>query len=134
MAWGTKGTSTALTLGASYSIVQESAADLEISLNPGEICQIILDVDFQTSPTENADIIISRSVDGTEFESNGEAQREIILSTNREVDDPAERSLIISGCHTFRVAGRVRNTDDTAGGTDTGTTLTVHYRKDGVSI
>lgn len=134
MAWGTKGTSTALTLGASYSTVQESAADLEISLNPGEICQVILDVDFQGTPTENADIIISKSVDGTEYESDGEAQREIILAANRETDDPAERSLTIMGCHTFRIRGRVRDTDDTAGGTDTSTTLTVHYRKDGVSI
>lgn len=134
MVWGTKGTSAPLTLGAGYSIIQESAADLEISLNPGESCQLIFDVDFQASPTEDADIVINKSVDGTEFESDGESDRYIMQAANRETDDPAELSVTITGCHTFRIKGRVRDTDDTAGGDDTGSTLTVHYRKDGISI
>lgn len=134
MAWGTKGTSTALTLGAAYATVQESAADLEISLNPGEGCLVILDVDFQTTPTEDGDILIQRSVDGTEFESDGEAERHIISVANRETDDPAERSIWVDSCHTFRIRGRVRDTDDSAGGTDTTSTLTVHYRKNGISV
>jgi len=134
MAWGTKGTSTALTLGATYGTVQESAADKEWTLNPGELAQLIFDADFQTTPTENADIIIQKTVDGTEYESDGEAHRIIIEAANRETDDPAERSISITGCYGFRVRARVRDTDDTAGGTDTGTTLTVHYRLDGVSV
>lgn len=134
MAWGSKGTTSALTLGSSYSTVQESAADKEISLNPGESCSIILDVDFQSTPTEDADIIIVKSVDGTEYESDGEAERHIISVANRETDDPAERHLFVSDCHTFKVRARVRDTDDTAGGDDTSSTLTVHYRLDGISL
>lgn len=134
MAWATKGTTTALTLGSSYGTVQESAADKEWTLNPGEIAHLILDVDFQASPTEDADIIIQKTVDGTEYESDGEAERLIISAGNRETDDPAERSITISGVYGFRIRGRVRDTDDTAGGTDTSSTLTVHYRLDGVSV
>lgn len=134
MAWGTKGTSTALTLTGSYQTVQESAADLEITLNPGELCQLILDVDFQTTPTENADILIQKSVDGTEWESDGEADRYIIEAANRETDDPAERSISVAGVYAIRFRARVRDTDDTAGGTDTTSTLTVHYRNDGVNV
>ena len=134
MAWGSKGTTSALTLDGNYDTVQESAADKEWTLNPGELAQIILDVDFQASPTENADIIIQKTVDGTEYESDGEADRYIIEAANRETDDPAERSISIAGCFGFRIRARVRDTDDTAGGGDTSTTLTVHYRLDGVSV
>lgn len=133
MAWGSKSTSTALTLTSSYQTVQESAADMEISLNPGESCIVILDADFETTPTEDCDVLIQRSVDGTEYESDGEAERHIISVANRESDDPAERAVWVNECHTFRVRARTRDTDDTAGGDDAASTLTVHYRKDGIS-
>lgn len=133
MAWATKGTSTALTLTGSYQTVQESAVDLEISLNPGEGAIVIFDVDFQTTPTEDCDLLIVKSVDGTEYETDGEAKRHIIEVANRESDDPAERSAWVTDCHTFEIRARVRNTDDTAGGTDTSSTLTVHYRLNGIS-
>ena len=134
MAWASKGTTSALTLTGSYGTVQESAADKEWTLNPGELATLILDVDFQTTPTENADVIIVRSVDGTEYESDGEAERNIVLAANRETDDPAERHVVVAGCYGFKVRARVRDTDDTAGGDDTLSTLTVHYRLDGVSL
>ena len=133
MAWGTKGTSTALTLTGTYQTVQESAADLEITLNPGEGCSVIFDVDFETTPTEDCDVIIVKSPDGTEYESDGEAERHIIEVANRESDDPAERHVWITDCHTFKIDARVRDTDDTAGGDDTASTLTVHYRLNGIS-
>lgn len=133
MAWGTKGTSTALTLTGSYQTVQESAVDMELSLNPGEGAIVIFDADFQTTPTEDADILIVKSVDGTEYETDGEAQRSIIEVANRESDDPAERAVWVTDCHTFKIRARVRDTDDTAGGGDTTSTLTVHYRLNGIS-
>lgn len=133
MAWGTKTASTALTLTGSYQTVQESAADMEIALNPGEGCAVIIDVDFQATPTEDADVLIQKSVDGTEYETDGEAERHIVSVSNREVDDPAERFVWVTDCHTFRVRGRVRDTDDTAGGDDTTSTLTIHYRVNGIS-
>lgn len=134
MAWAAKGTSTALTLTGTYQIIQESAVDKEWTLNPGELAQLIFDVDFQTTPTENVDIIVETTVDGTEYESQGEANRYIIEAANRETDDPAERSISVAGVYGFRVSARVRDTDDSAGGDDTTTTLTVHYRLDGVNI
>lgn len=134
MAWGTKGASTELTLTGSYQTVQESAVDLEISLNPGELVQLMFDFDPQATPTENCDILVVKSVDGTTWESDGEADRYIIECTNRESDDPAILSREYAGVHTLRVRARVRDTDDTAGGTDTTSSLQVHYRLDGVSV
>lgn len=129
MGWGTKGTSDALTLDGSYDDILESASPLEITLSSyGDVCQIILDVDFQGTPTEDCDVVILRSVDGTEYETVGEGERHIISVANRETDDPAERSVWVDECYSFMVYARVRDTDDTAGGDDTGTTLTVHYR------
>lgn len=134
MSWGSKAATTALTLTSSYQTVQESAADKEWTLNPGEVATLILDVDLQATPTEDADIIVVRSVDGTEYESDGEAEQHVLGVSNRESDDPVERHIVVAGCHTFKVRARTRDTDDTAGGDDSGTTLTVHYRLDGVSL
>lgn len=133
MAWDSIGTSTALTLTGSYQTVQESAVDLEIELNPGEGFSVILDVDFQTTPTEDCDFLIVKSPDGSEYETDGEAERGIIEVANRESDDPAKRHIWITDCRFFQIRARVRNTDDTAGGTDTTTTLTVHYAGNGIS-
>lgn len=134
MAWGSLLSSTQLTLGASYSTVQRSAADWEITLNPGEIAQVVFDFNPQASATENCDIIIPLTADGTLYESDGEAQREIIEFDNPESDDPAVKSVTIAGVYGFKVRARVRDTDDTAGGTDTTSTLDVDIRVDGVSI
>ncbi len=134
MSWGSTTASTALTLTGSYQTVQESAADLTLALNPGESASLMLDADFQGTPTEDVDILIVKSPDGTEWESDGEAERLIISVANRETDDPAERHVLVSGCHTFKIRARVRDTDDSAGGTDTTSTLTVHHAVDGISI
>ena len=133
MAWGSLESATQLSLGSSYSTVQKDAADWEVTLNPGELAQIILDFNPQASATENCDIIISTTADGTTYESDGEAARYIIEYDNRESDDPAIRSIEISGVYGFRIRARVRDTDDTAGGGDTGSTLDVDIRKDGVN-
>lgn len=134
MAWGTLLSSTQLTLNGSYQTVQRSAADWEVTLNPGELAQVVLDFNPQATPTENCDIIISRTADGTTYESDGEALRYIIEAVNAESDDPAIRSVEIVGCYGFKVRARVRDTDDTVGGDDTTSTLDVDIRLDGVSI
>lgn len=134
MAWGSLESSTQLSLTGSYQTVQRSAADWEVTLNPGELAQVILDYNPEATPSENCDVIISRSADGTVWESDGEALREIIQYSNAEGDDPAIRSIEIAGCYAFRVRARLRDTDDTAGGDDSGSTLDVDVRKDGVSI
>lgn len=134
MAWGSLESSTQLSLTGSYQTVQRSAADWELTLNPGEIAQVVFDYNPESTPSENCDIIIQMTPDGTIYESDGEAQRYIIEYANAESDDPAIRSVTISGVYGFRIRARLRDTDDTAGGDDTGSTLDVDVRKDGVSI
>ncbi len=134
MAWGSLESSTQLSLTGSYQTVQRSAADWEVTLNPGELAQVVFDFNPEATPTENCDIIIQRTADGTLYESDGEALREIIEYDNSESDDPAVRSVTIAGVYGFRVRARLRDTDDTAGGDDSGSTLDVDVRKDGVSL
>ena len=134
MAWGSLESSTQLSLTGSYQTVQRSAADWEVTLNPGEIAQVVFDYNPEATPTENCDIIIQMTADGTLYESDGEAQRLIIEYDNAESDDPAVRSVTIAGVYGFQIRARLRDTDDTAGGDDSGSTLDVDVRKDGVSI
>lgn len=134
MAWAALESATQLTLTGSYQTIQRSAADWEVTLDPGEIAQLMFDFNPQASATENCDIIIQLTPDGTIYESDGEAQRYIIEYNNSESDDPAKRSVTIAGVYGFQIRARVRDTDDTAGGDDTSSTLDVDIRKDGVSI
>lgn len=134
MAWGTLLSSTQLSLTGSYQTVQRSAADWELTLNPGELAQVVLDYNPEATPTENCDIIISRTADGTVYESDGEALRYIMSYSNAESDDPAIRSIELVGVYGFKVRARLRDTDDTAGGDDSGSTLDVDVRLDGVSV
>lgn len=134
MAWGSLLSSTQLALTSSYQTVQRSAADWEITLNPGEIAQVFFDYNPEATPSEDCDIIIQLTADGSLYESNGEAQRHIIEYSNVESDDPAIRSVTIAGVYGFKISARLRDTDDTVGGDDTGSTLDVDIRLDGVSI
>lgn len=134
MAWGTLLESTQLALTGTYQTVQRSAADWELTLNPGELAQVVLDYNPEATPTENLDVIISRSADGTKYESDGEALRYIMSYANAESDDPAIRSIELTGIYGFKVRARLRDTDDTVGGDDSGSTLDVDVRLDGVSV
>lgn len=134
MAWGTLLSSTQLALTGTYQTVQRSAADWELTLNPGELAQVVFDYNPESTPTENCDIIISRTADGTLYESDGEALRYILSYANAESDDPVVRSIELVGVYGFKVRARLRDTDDTAGGDDTGSTLDIDVKLDGVSV
>lgn len=136
MAWGTLESSTQLALTGTYQTVQNpgDTGDWELTLNPGELATIMFDYNPEATPSENCDIIICATADGTLYESDGEAQREIIEFDNSENDDPAARGRTIAGEYGFIIRARLRDTDDTAGGDDIGSTLDVDIRKDGVSI
>lgn len=132
MAWGSVGTSDSLNLSSSFQTVQESASDLSISLNPGESAHVQLDYNPQdASPTENCLAVISASPDGgSNFDSDEHAlYAEVLLNS----EDPARRSLIVSGVHTFRIRAKLIDADGSDGGDDTAT-LTVRYRKNGISL
>ena len=131
MAWGSVTASTQLSLTGSYQIVQQGGGDFEVTLNPGEIAQVVFDYDVDnTTPGEDCDIIIQKTADGTLYESESEAMRIIISYAN---EDPAKKSITIAGVWGFQIQARLRDPDDTPGGDDTAT-LDVDVRKDGVSI
>lgn len=92
MAWGSLESATQLSLSGTYATVQRSAADWEVTLNPGEIAQVMLDFNPQSTPTENCDIIISRTADGTTYESDGEALRYIIEAAKSSAQPTTRRS------------------------------------------
>lgn len=136
MAWNTAVSGSQLTLTGTYVTVKDSGGvnDLVITLSPGETADVSLKFTPQTTPTENCDVVIIKSGDGVEFESPGEAQREIIEYSNREADAVPIRLVQVYGVQKFKIMARVRNTDDTAGGTDTASKLDVTVTTDGINI
>lgn len=136
MAWGSLLSATQHDLdGASaYETIQRSAADWEITLNPGELAQVVITYTAEATPTEDLDVIIPKTADGTTYESDGEAERHILLLANSEADDPVIRSVTVVGVYGFQVRVRLRDTDDSAGGDDVGSFADVDIRVDGVSI
>lgn len=133
MAWSDQ-SSTQLTLDGDYAIVQRSAADWEISLNPGELVTVSFDFDYTIVTSDDdgdLDIVIEKSPDGgTTWETESKGQRIIMDS----VDDPDVEEHAIAGCRTVRIKARLRDPDDTVwSGSDTAT-LDVVVGFDGVSI
>ena len=125
MAWSASTTSDSLTLTSSWQTVQESSADMEITLNSRETAVVMLKYDPQASPTDTLEVAFPVSVDdGTEWESDAHAlQVEMDNGT-----DPGSKKVEISGCETFRIRARL------TGSTDTTSTLVVKYQTDGVSV
>lgn len=131
MAWGSLESSTQLALSGSWQTVQRSAADWEVTLNPGELAQVVLDYNPQATPTEYLHVIISRTADGALYESDDVAPMRYVI---RNDDDPGVLTIQVAGCYGFKVMAALFDTDGTAGGDDTGSTLDVDIRKDGVSV
>jgi len=122
MAWASVETSDALTLSGSYQTVQKSTADWVQNLNPGESCVVTLKFDPQTTPTENVLVgFYSSPDDGTTYDSDDSPFMAVLLENG---SDPNTRSLTVRGMEQFRLRAKLLNTDGTAGGTDTGSTLT----------
>jgi len=131
MAWGSLGSSDSLTLSGSWQTVQQSSSDWEITLNPGEMAQVVLDYNPQSTPTEYCHVIIARTADGTLYESEDVAPMEYVIAND---DDPGVLSVEVAGCYGFIVRAALFDTDGTAGGSDTGSTLNVDVRLNGVSL
>ncbi len=136
MAWSSATTSDTLTLTGSYQTVQLSAADMVITLNPGETANIMLKFAPQATPTENCDVAILTSGDGTTYDVPSEVTRHILSYQDRDGNTLTTviRNVEVAGVQKIKIQARVRDTDDTIGGTDTTSTLVVSYTTDGVSI
>ena len=136
MAWSLATTSDILTLTGSYQTVQRSGADMVITLNPGETANIMLEFSPQAPPTENCDVAILTSGDGTKFDVPSEVTRHILSFQDRDGNTLTSvvRNVEVAGVQMIKIQARVRDTDDTIGGTDTSSTLVASYTTDGVSI
>lgn len=116
--WASAGTSTGLTLTNSYQDVQESAADLEITLDPNQFVELQIEVNFQASPTDDGEWQILSSPDGgTTYDTDPIDSGQIDNGT-----DPARQTTRIFGVHTIKIQGRQ------TGATDTTNSMTVRYR------
>lgn len=129
MAWGSVTTSSALTLTGSLQTVQESGADMEIELNPGETAHVQFDFNPQGTPTEVCEWQIQATPDGTNYDTLPFDAGAIDKDT-----DPNLQSVIVRDVWGFRVQARLLDTDGTAGGDDTTSTLTVRVIKNGVNV
>lgn len=134
MAWGSLLSATQLSLSGSYQTVQRSAADWEITLNPGESAVVTLNYSRDaTTPTEDCQVLIQRTADGTTYE--GDELAPMVWLDEDDADGSNDVILTITVSHVwgFRIRARLRDDDDTAGGDDTAT-LDVDIVKNGISV
>ena len=117
MAWSGTTSATQLT-----SITTEQIFSTKPTLNPQETAHVTVDVDFPTTPTDNAIVAVYGSLDGTNYDDQPVFEF-AVLNTN----DPAQVSFIVSGYYQFQVGVR------RSGTTDTLTSADLTYRLDGVS-
>lgn len=132
MAWEASATvSAALTLSGAWQTVQASGGgDLEVGLDPQETLHVQAELDPQATPTENCHLAVQASADGTSWDTPEHALHAEVLVND---EDPARRSFIVRGPWRVRFQAMLIETDGTPGGDDTGSTLTLRYRKDGVA-
>lgn len=124
--WETVSVSTALTLTGSYQNIQQSASDMVLQLAANQQAMVTFDFDPQGSPTEFCRAVVLASPDdGTHYDTPDSPYASIALTHN---DDPSIGTVIIAGVEQFKMAGALFDTDGTAGGTDTTSTLTAHVR------
>lgn len=117
MAWGSETSATQLT-----NITTEQFFDEEPQLNPRELAHVEIEVDFPTSPTDDAIVAVYGSLDGTNWDDTPLMEFTIDNGT-----DPNQVSFVVMGIYQFRVGVR------RSGTTDTLTSADMDYRKDGVS-
>lgn len=130
MAWGSVTTSDELTLSGTFADVQKDAADMVISLNPGESAHVQIEFDPEATPTEFLEWHILSSPDGgTTWDTAPYDAGTLGYSV-----DPARISTVVRDIHTFKIEAAVIDTDGTAGGDDVASTCTVLVRKNGISL
>ena len=119
MAWGSKTSATQLT-----SITTEQFFDATPQLNPQEQVHCEVEVDFPTTPTDDAVVSIYGTLDES---SENWDDTPLMAFTIDKGTDPNKMSWTMSGLYKFRVGVK------RSGSTDTLTTADFSYRKDGVS-
>lgn len=120
MAWGADTASTQLT-----SITTEVFFSQTPQLNPGESAHCQVEVNFPTTPTDDAIVAVYGTLDTTSENWDDTPLMEFTLSN---AIDPNARSFVISGVYKFRVG--VRRT----GTTDTLTSADMSHRVNGISL
>lgn len=122
MAWVALSTSSALTLTSAWQTIQQSSADMVVGLNPRELAQVMVEVVFQSSPTDDAEYqVLSSPDDGTTWDTMP------ILAGAISNPGTVRVTFELLGVESFKV--QMKQT----GATDTTNAGKVYVRKDGVS-
>ena len=129
MAWGAVVESDSLSLTGSYQDVQDSAADMIVQLNPGEIAHVQFEYNPGAGPTEHCEVHVLSSPDGTNYDSVP-----YDAFTLSFTPDPNLASLTVRGIRQFKIEAALVDTDGSAGGDDSGSTLIVRVIKNGVNL
>lgn len=120
MAWGSDIASTQLT-----SITTEQFFSQTPQLNPGESAHCQVDVNFPTTPTDNALVAVYATLDDSS--ENWDDTPLFEFSIDNGID-PNAVSFVVSGVYKFRVGVRRDGTTDTIPSAD------MSHRVDGISI
>ena len=116
MAWSAVSSATQLA-----NITTEQFFTVTPQLTPGETAHCVVDVDFPSTPTDNAIVSIYSTVDGTNWDDTA-----ILAFSISNAIDPHQMSFLIAGVYQFRVGVK------RSGTTDTITTADMDVRTNGI--
>lgn len=119
MAWSSKSQ-----IETSASVAGTEVFSDKVELNPGEMCAVQIKADFPGSPTDDLEVRLYGTLDASSETYDNQGTIATLLSNS---DDPAYKTILISGYYAFRL-GFIRS-----GSTDT-ITVDAWIRKDGVSL
>lgn len=120
MAWDNDTAATQLT-----SITTEQFFDVTPTLNPGESFHCQVEVDFPTTPTDNAIVSVYSTLDDSSENWDDTPLMQFLVDKDT---DPNALSFIVSGVYKFRV-GVQRD-----GSTDTITSADMSVRGNGITV
>ena len=137
--WETTLSATQLTLDSStagvWDVVQRSAADWEIDLEPNEICAVTLMFKPEATPTEFCKVACCPSADGgTDFDAPESSPFQVSLDYQDSEGNvysssrPNTRTIIVEGVPVFRIEAAIFDSDGTGGTDDTASALDVDIR------
>lgn len=124
MAWSSKTSATQLASITTEQFFSFGGSTL-VTLNPGESAHVQVDVDFPTTPVDDAIVSVYATTDASTPNYDDTPYQQFRVS---RLIDPNAASFIVSDVYGFRI-GIARS-----GSTNTITTADCAYRKNGLSL
>lgn len=131
MTWQAVQTATQLALTGTLQTVQESAADIEIPLNPYEVVHVQINYTAEASPTE--DCLVNILASTADDAANPDDVPYMSVVVPFLASTAQRKSISVTGVRSFTIEAALLDTDGSPGGDDVGSTLDITIRSNGVA-